>query len=140
MARVSPEEYADNYVQGIGGSIEKMRKGAERVTVSPTEKAAAKKDKMLARLTAAINDGTWERGLRRVTREQWIQAYVEKGLSRVASGAQASRSKMVEFATQFLPFVDRAKAEIEKMPDLTIEDSANRAAAWVRKMASFKQK
>lgn len=140
MARVTPEEAADYQIAGITAATEKMRKGAERLTVSPTERAAAKKDKMLARLTEAIQNGSWERGLRRVTLEDWRKAYIEKGLGRVASGAQNARPKLVNFFTQFLPYVDRAKAEIDKMPDLTIEDSANRAAAWVRKMHGFSMK
>jgi hypothetical protein len=140
MARVTPEEAADYQIQGIGAATEKMRKGIERVTKSPMEAAAAKKDKMLQRLTQSVQDGTWERGLRSVTLEQWKTAMIDKGLSRVATGAQAAKPKLVAFFSKFLPYVDSAKAEIAKMPDLTIEDSANRAAAWVRKMGAYKNK
>ena len=46
----------------------------------------------------------------------------------------------MKFAGQLLPYEQDLLGKLEKMPDLTLEDSINRATTWIRNMAKFSVK
>ncbi len=140
MARVTPAEFAEKHARRLKAAIPDMQAGVNRVDVSPTQKAAAKQDKMKAKLVARIDDGTWAARLKAVTLDDWKSKMLEKGLGRVAGGIDAARAKVEDFASQLLPAVDAARAAVDGMPDLTLEDSINRMTAYTRKMAQFRKK
>ena len=139
MSKLTPEEFQDKHARRLKGSIEDMRQGIERVTESPTAKAAAKKDKMKQNLVASIDSGKWEAGLKRVTLDEWKTKMIDKGLNRVASGIDGAKDKVIAFAGEFLPHLDKIQEELKKMPDLTLEDSITRMTHQVRRAAEFKR-
>jgi len=135
--KLTPQEYAEKHARNLKASIEDIRRGVERVTESPTAKAADQSEKMLARLTEAVRSGKWERGLRAVTLEDWKAKTLAKGLNRIAAGIDAAHDKQVDFATALFAHENRLMGEVDRMPDLTLEDSISRATAWMRGMATF---
>ena len=139
MARVTPEEFADKYARRLKGSISDIKAGVERVTESPTEKAARKADKMKARLVESIDSGKWQAGLKRVTLDEWKDKMINKGLNRISAGVDASKGKVTEFASQLLPHIDAGVEKIKNMPDLTLEDSINRMSEFIRHMSKFRK-
>ena len=140
MAKLTAEEFADKHAKRLKAAGPEMRMGIERVTDSPTAKAAAKQDKMRTKLLAAIDDGTWARRLKGVTLEDWKSKMLNIGVGRVSAGIDAAHGKVVDFANQLLPAVDAAKAKIKAMPDLTLEDNISRMSEYVREMGKFKKK
>jgi hypothetical protein len=142
MAKVmmTPSEFQEKQARRLKGSIEDIRSGIQRVTESPTAKAAKKADKMVANLTAAVNSGKWASRLNSVTLEDWKQKAIDKGLSRIASGIDGAKAKVEAFAAQLLPFEANLQESINKLPDLTLEDSVNRATSWIRGMSKFQRK
>jgi len=138
--RVTPEEYAEKHARRLKASVEDIRRGLERVTVSPTAKAADSQDKMIARLTESVTSGKWARRLRAVTLEEWKAKTIGKGIGRIAAGIDAAHDKQVTFAGELLPYEATLLATVEKMPDLTLEDSISRMTAWARGMARFTRK
>ena len=140
MAKLTAEEFADKHAKRLKAAGPEMRMGVERVTDSPTAKAAAKQDKMRTKLLEAIDNGTWAARLKGVSLEDWKAKMLTVGVGRVSAGIDASRSKVVDFASQLLPAVDAAKRKIETMPDLTLEDSIARMSEYVREMGKFKKK
>lgn len=139
MAKLTPDEFQEKHARRLKASIEDMRAGVQRVTQSPTEAAAAKKEKFRAGINQSIDDGSWERGLRRVTLEDWKDKMLTKGLGRVAAGIDAAAPKVREFAAELLPFQDRLKSTVEAMPDISLEDNISRMTSWIRGMAEFKR-
>ncbi|MEM4721443.1 MAG: hypothetical protein QXT73_05220 [Candidatus Methanomethylicaceae archaeon] len=139
MAKVNPQEFAEKWARRLAAAGPDIQRGVTRVDKAPTEQAAAKKDKMLTNLTNAIQQGKWESGLRRVTLADWKRAMAEKGLARISQGVQTAQPKMAEFANQLLPYQDSLRAQIETMPDITLEDNIARVNAWIRGMAKFKR-
>ena len=137
MAKLSPSEVTEKHARRLKGSIEDMRAGIARVTSSPTAAAAAKQDKMKAKINAAIDSGKWAAGLRAVSLEEWKDKVTTKGLPRVAAGIDAASGKVEKFYTQLLPHIDSERSKIAKMPDLTLEDSINRMSTFVRGMSKF---
>jgi len=140
MANLTPEEFQEKHARRLKASIPDIEKGVGRVNVAPTAKAAAKVDKMRKRMLEAIDSGKWERGLKKVSLEEWKDKTLTKGIPRIAAGIDGAAKKVQDFASQLLPHIDKSKAIIDKMPDLTIEDSINRMATFVREMAKFKKK
>ncbi|GAI78562.1 unnamed protein product, partial [marine sediment metagenome] len=105
------------------------------MTENPCEKAAAKQDKMLANLTAAVQSGKWGAGLKRVSLEDWKTKARDIGVNRIAAGIDGAKDKVVAFAEQLLPHIDRQKAKIKAMPDVTLDDNINRMTSFIRGMA-----
>lgn len=139
MAKLTAEEFADKHGRRLKQSTEDIRRGVERVTEAPTLKALAKKDKMRQNFLAAMDNGKLERGLKRVSLEEWKSKMVDKGIGRIPQGIDGAREKVISFASELLPHIDRGVAKVSGMADVTLEDSINRMSEFVRHMASFKR-
>ena len=139
MAKLTASEAQEKHARRLKAAVEDVRKGIDRVTESPTEKAAAKKDKMLSNLTRAVNDGKWEAGLKRVSLEEWKRKTRDIGVNRIAAGIDGAKEKVTAFFEDLLPHIDRQKAKIAAMPDVTLDDNINRMTTFIRGMAEFKR-
>ena len=139
MAKLTPAQFQEKHARRLKASVEDVRQGIDRVTESPTEKAAAKQDKMLTNLTASVNSGKWAAGLKRVSLEQWKKQTRDIGVNRIAAGIDGAKDKVVAFAEDLLPHIDRGKAKLAGMPDTTLDDNINRMTTFVRHMAEMKR-
>ena len=135
--RVNSAQYAEKHARRLKAATPDIQAGIERVSVAPTALAAAKKQKMLSNLTEAVNSGKWEAGLRRVSLDEWKNQAVNKGLGRIAAGIDGAQDKVVAFAEKLITYENHILGDVEKMPDLTLEDSINRMTKWARDMAKF---
>ena len=140
MARVTADEFVEKHARRLKGATEDMRRGVERVSTAPTAAAANKKDKMRSNINASIDSGKWERGLRRVSLDEWKSKMINKGLGRVATGIDEAAPKVRAFAAEVLPFIDNLQNTVQKLPDTTLEDNINRMTTFVRGMAKFQRK
>ena len=134
---ITPEQFADKHARRLKGAVDDIRAGVQAVTESPTAKAAAKQDKMLARLQEAVNSGKWGARLKAVTLDEWKDKTINLGINRIAAGIDAAHAKQVAFASKLLPFETALQGTVNKMPDLTLEDSISRMTAWCRGMSKF---
>jgi len=139
MSKLTPLQAREKHARNLKNANEDMRIGIEAVTEAPTLKAAAAKVKMKANINKALDDGKWERGLKRVDLNQWKTAMIDKGLPRVAIGIDASAQKVEDFYGEFLPFLDTVAQKVNKMPDVTLDDSINRMTTQIREVAKFKR-
>lgn len=139
MAKMTSAEFVEKHSRRLTAAIQDVKNGIDKVTVNPCELAAAKQDKMLANLTAAVQDGSWKRGLQRVTLEQWKTKARDVGANRIAAGITAAKDKMTAFADQLLPYIETQQNKIKSMPDITLEDNIARMNAFVRGMSEFKR-
>lgn len=138
MARTSPTEYADKWKRRLSGATEDVRRGIDRVTIAPGQQAAAASNAMLNNVTEAITSGRWANRVAGVTLNDWKTAARDKGVARIATGAQAAESKMAQVAQTLLPAVDAAASAARQIPKVTIEDSIQRAATFMRQMREYK--
>lgn len=139
MSKLTPEEFQEKHARRLKESIPDITRGIERVTESPTMKAAAKEDKMKHNIMEALNSGKWKRGLMRVSLDDWKKAATEKGVPRISIGIDAAAPKVTKFAGELLSFEDNLKTSVDKMPDISFEDSINKMVTWVRGMKKFKR-
>ncbi len=139
QVRLNPTEAADKHIRRTTAAVADMQRGVERVTEAPTALAADKIDKMRTRWLAAVDSGKVERGLRRVTLQDWKTQMLTKGVGRVASGVEAARPKLESFYGDLFAHENALLGQIEGMPDLSLEDSIQRMGAWARGMSEFKR-
>jgi len=140
MSKLTPQEFREKQARRLKGAVEDIRAGVEKVTTAPTVQAAAKQDKMVQNLQAAVQSGKWASRLKKVSLEEWKAATANKGIPRIAAGIDGAAAKVEDFASQLLPYEDQVLAQLKNMPDLTLEDSISRATTWIRQMAKFQKK
>ena len=136
MAKQTPEQIAANWAQRLGSSTQKITDGVQAVTVAPGQTAARAK----ARWQQAIIESTdkWAANTAAVPLSEWQDAMVNKGVARVASGAQAAQPKFANFMGELLPHIDRVKGSLPARGDL--EANITRMTAFTRGMAQFSKK
>ena len=140
MPKVSASQGAEKWARRTKAATEDVRAGVSRVTEAPAQKAIAKIEKMLRNFEEAVRSGKVERGLARTTLGEWQRSMIDIGVGRIASGVDNKGSaKMEAFAREFYPYVERVQAEIDAMPDTTLEDSIGRMTHNVRRLAEFKR-
>lgn len=134
MAKLTAEEYAEKWSRRLKGSTEDIRRGVDKVTVAPGVAAAKAADKMLAKLTEAVNSGMWANQVAGVSLDDWKTAFNLKGIGRIAAGVDAASAKQVVMAQKLLKAVDESAAIANALPKVTLEDSINRMTTFVREM------
>ena len=139
MAKLTASEFTEKHARRLKASVEDIRRGIDRVTENPAEKAIAKQDKMLANLTRSVSDGKWAAGLKRVTLEEWKRKARDIGVNRIAAGIDGAKDKVTAFAEVLLPHIDRGMDKIKAMPDVTLDDNINRMTSFIRHMSEFKR-
>lgn len=137
MAAKNPQDVAAKWAQNLSGSTESIRQGVARVTEAPGVAAARQRALWLQRVQASQEK--WARNVSRVTAGEWQQAMLDKGLPRIASGAQAAQPKMAAFLSEFLPHVEAGAAQVRAMPKGGVEEGIARAAAMIRHNAQFRR-
>lgn len=137
--KLTPEEYRKKHATRLKQAIEDMRQGVERVSEAPGAKAARAADKWHNRISDTATRDKWARRVSAVGLDEWKAKMIQKGLPRVSGGIDGAADKVEAFAAELFAHQNRLLQEIERMPDLTLEDSIARATAWIRGMAQFKR-
>lgn len=113
----------------------KATAGAQRVQESPGTRAAAQAQKWLNRVTESANK--WRSKVGAVTLQEWKDAYINKGVPRIASGAQAALPKYRQALVPLLAYESSLWSQIDGMPSATEADRDARMLAWVRGMRQY---
>lgn len=103
--------------------------------VSPGQAAARQKAAWAQNVVAAQDK--WASRVASVTLQDWQQAFVSKGIPRIASGAQAAQPKFQAFMSNLLPYIQRGVQSLPARGNL--DQNIARLTAFVRHMANFKQ-
>jgi len=140
VSRLTAKQVTEKHARRLKGAVEDMRIGVDGVTVNPMEKAIKKIPKMRANLIKAIDEGKVERGMKRVSLDDWKTAMIDRGIPRVAAGVDAAADKIEDFYGELLPHIDKVKSEVDRLPDVSLEDSINRMGTFIRGMAKFKRR
>lgn len=134
MARVTAQEYATKWGTRLKAAGEDIRRGISKVAVAPTELAARQAPLMIQKVTEAVNNGTWQAQLRKVTLQDWQNAALNKGVQRISAGVDQAQTSQTAMAEQLLAAVDASVAEVNKTPRGDLETNIGRAATFARQM------
>ena len=131
--KLTQSEISEKWNRRTKNAIPDIVSGIARVTESPAQKAVAKEAKMKANLIKSIDNGAWKKGMLSVDLPTWKSKTTAKVQERLASGVDGAMDKRAKFDTYLVNTVNASLAQLEGMPDMTIEDSVNR----VRKHMTF---
>lgn len=137
---LTPSQVAEKWARNLAGSAEQIRTAVGQVSVSPGEAAISQKQSYLDGVNRAFSDGTYERGLRSFTLQDWQRSMVEKGVPRIAGGATAAKPKVDSFMGQWLPLQDELSRRVAAMPKGSLQDAQARAAFAIQYNAGFRGK
>lgn len=136
MAQTNPQAAAAAWVAGMQQAGPKITAGINAVTTAPGQAAARQKAVYVQNVANSADK--WAQRVANVTLQDWQNAAISKGVGRVASGATAAEPKMVNFLTQFLPYVEAARNALP--PRGNLEQNIARSVAMMRKTAEFSYK
>lgn len=133
--RSDPQAATAKWVRNISSATADITRGVQAVTTAPGQAAAAQAQKWINNLQAA--QAKWKARVASVSLTDWQNAMLNVGVPRIAQGANAKQGKFTSFMQDFLPYLQSGVATIDKMPNVTLEDSINRATAMIRHNAKF---
>lgn len=137
---MSASDISSKWNKNMKNAVTDIQAGIDRVTTNPMEKAIAKQDKMKANLNAAIDNGTWAKQMGKVSMSDWKTKTKTKVGERLSSGVDGAMNKRKEFDNWLVGRINSGLDKVNAMPDMTLQDSINRAAAMMTHMASEKYK
>lgn len=129
---------AQRWSNNLASATDKIKAGVQAVTQSPTAKAAANANNYLQGVQRAVSSGKYASALQAVSLQDWQNAMINKGISRVASGATAAMPKMQQFMSQWLPYEAAGVAALASTPRGTIDQNIARAVSMIRYNSQFK--
>lgn len=133
--RSDPTSATAKWVRNISSATADITKGVQAVQTAPGQAAAAQSQKWLQNIQNA--QAKWKARVAAVPLADWQNSMINVGIPRIAQGATAKQGKFTSFMTDFLPYLQQGVAAIDRMPNLTLEDSINRATAMIRHNAKF---
>jgi hypothetical protein len=133
----NPQTSAQKWASNLGAATTAIQNGVAAVTVSPTSKAAQAVDRMVAGVQRAAASGKIANALNAVSLQSWQQSMTQKGIPRIATGAQAALPKFQAFLTQLIPFQQAGLAQLPPRGD--INQNIQRMTAWAQYMSTFKK-
>lgn len=137
MARgLTPVEIADKQISRVQDSEAAFRSGVERVSISPTELAAANLDKARQNYALSITSGKMGDRLKAVSLSSWKNSTLAKA-DRLISGITAAKGKIVDFQEQRQSWQDTIDRGLAAMPTKTLTENIARATYQMRQMSEF---
>ncbi len=135
--KLTAQEFQEKHARRLKAAVPDIQAGVQRVTEAPGVKAAEKVDKWHAAISAQETKEKWARRVASVSVDEWKTHMLNKGVPRIAAGIDGAAAKVVEFAEKLITHQNAGLVAIDRMPDLTLEDSINRATTWIRHMSQF---
>lgn len=139
MVKVNAEQFTKKWGDRLSGATEQITNGINNVSVAPGILAAKKQDKMKQNILKSIDSGKWGKNVAAVPLQDWKDAILNKGLSRLSSGVEGAKGKVTKFAEKLLAYEANLQNTIKSMPDLTLSDSVARMVKNVTEMAKFQK-
>jgi len=136
MALPNPEEVAAQWAQRLGASGDRIARGVQAVTTSPGQAAARQKAAYTANVAASADK--WAARVAAVPLGEWQASMTEKGVPRIAQGAQAAQPKFAAFMGQLLPHIASQVAGLPARGGL--DQNITRMTQFVRGMSKFQRR
>jgi len=132
--RVNAQQYLDKWGRRLNAAGQDISTGVNRVTEAPGVAAARAQQLMVQRWMEAIQNGTWAKNVSAVSLDDWKNAIIKKGIPRIAQGVAQAQTSKVQVIQNLLDAVDQASQAARAIPKGGIEQSIQRASAYMRKM------
>ena len=128
-----PASVAKRWGSNLASATQAIQEGVQSVSVAPGQAAARQKGVWLSNVQASADK--WARNTASVSLEEWKAAFINKGINRIASGAEAAEPKFAQFMGRLLPFIDTLSRNLPARGNL--EANIARMTQFVRGMTKF---
>lgn len=135
LPNFDPASAATNWANSLGQSAQKAQAGAQRVQTAPGQLAAAQAQKWINRVNESA--AKWQRKVAAVSLADWQQAYIQKGVPRIASGAQAAQSKYQASLTPLFQYMSGVWQQVNAMPSDTPAQRDQKMLTWAAQMRQY---
>lgn len=122
--KLNAADVAAKWARNLSSSGESIKAGVNAVTVAPGQAAADRKQQYVTGV--ANNAEKWAVRVKKVTLAQWKDAIISKGLSRIASGANAAKDKYGDFFKEFEGYLTDLDNTLAKMPRGDLQENIQR--------------
>lgn len=139
MAVKSAQTVSAKWGNNLQNASQAIRDGVNAVTTAPGQAAAAQQQRMLQRITDAIQSGKWASAVSSVSLQQWQNSMLTSGLANISNGIRKGQPKMQSFLNSFLPFLSTVQQQVKAMPATTQADREARMLANMRLISSYKK-
>lgn len=136
VTNLAPADVASRWSTGMANAGAKIQAGVEAVKTAPGMAAAANKQGYVAGVQSNVDK--WASRVAAVPLATWQQDFINKGLPRIATGAQNAEPKVTNFMNQFLPFLRTTVASLP--PRGTFAQNVQRMTAHVTAVHGFTYK
>lgn len=133
----TPDQIATRWAQRLAASTQEITQGVQGVTRAPGAAAAAQKAVWAQNVQAAQDK--WARNVAAVSLTSWQDSMINKGIPRIASGAQAAQPKFQAFMTSLMPYIENGKAQLANTPRGNLQQNIARMNAWVNYMSAYQK-
>lgn len=133
-----PAATAQKWSQAAATAQAAFADGVQRTTKDPTALAAAAAQRMLSGVQQAVTSGYWQRRLQEVGSAGWKAAVLAKQAN-YGVGVAAAQSKYQQGIQSFWNYMGPTLAQIESMPDNTLQDAIARSTAWITAAAAYQK-
>lgn len=131
-------DVANKWATNLASSTQAIQQGVQAVTTAPTQLAAQNLNAYLAGVNHAVSSGKMANALQKVSLPDWQNAMIQKGIPRIASGAQAAKPKMQQFMQSFLPYVAQGVQQLNSTtPRGSLQQNIQRAVQMMQWNAAF---
>jgi hypothetical protein len=138
--RMTGADFQALHAKNLKAATDEIRKGVDAVTVSPGQQAAAAKDVYVAKMTSAEVQDRWAKNVSKVNLDDWKNKIKNKGIGRISAGLDEAATKIQDFGDKLIAFQKSALPAFNSRRPLTVDDAAQKAADWIKKMGEFKYK
>jgi hypothetical protein len=135
MTALTAEQVAAKWSQNLSGATTNITAGVNAVQLAPGQAAARQKAVYVANVQASADK--WASNVAAVSAEQWKQDMIQKGIPRIATGAQQAQPKFAGFMNRLLPYIATGKSTLPARGNLS--QNIARSTAWIQYMANFKR-
>lgn len=132
-----PTSVAAKWATNLGAATQSMQDGVNGVQTAPTQLAAAQADRYVQGVQQAVSSGSWQKALQNVSLQSWQQSMLQKGIPRVASGANQAKGKFATFMSKLLPYQQNLQAQLAATPRGDLQTNIQRMIMWANGMAQF---
>lgn len=138
MSTLTAQEIADKQIANSLASVDSYRRGVQRTTKNPMQRAIAAIPKMKANFNKAVDSGKVQEGFESVSDADWKAVTSQKGGDNYPRGVEMARPKTTAFHEQLKQYQAEIIRQLEAMPSQSKEENRKRMNFNFDKMSQFR--
>ena len=135
----TPKNAATRWGNNLKAATAKIKEGVQAVETAPGADAAAAKAAWVAAMSSAEVQDRWAKNVAAVTKEQWQNAMINKGIPNIATGVNNAIPKVQTFLANLFASMQNVLDNLPKSR-ATFQDRMSRVTQFLDAMHNLKGK